>query len=168
MDLKMLKVYNTLTDLGLGEIDYAELEAEIKDKDKTGIYIHSWDKKGNYICVNHDKKMYGVPQIVVKQLAFQPIKKGSRIMFKTLIDFKVPNEIFVLHSIGKYKCLDTEIISKAKNLEHLKNIICERFSKSYAKELGKEFDEIYDDDDSNPNHSGFNLKDKRERNEKGL
>ncbi len=142
MDIITLKVFNSLYNLNITEPEFEDIERELKDKDKTGIYIAAI-KDGKSICVSHDEQKH---RIVIEKIQNQKIRimPKSRILFKTLITFKnIPEEIFTLHRIAQYKARDNEIKFTAHNLEAIKNRICNRFADGYPKELGGVYDDVF-------------------------
>lgn len=134
MDINMLRVYDSIYRLGLTEKEYQDIETEQKQTNHTGIYIAAV-KKGKSICVSHDEKH----RIVIKDIQHNnsPPPAPSRIIIKTLVTFPdVPEKIFTLHRITRYRSFDEEIRFTAATLEELKDCICERFTDKYPKILG--------------------------------
>ncbi len=143
MDLNSLRVFDSLYKLKLSEQEFAEIEEEQTHYERTGLAIMAV-KKDYSICVSHDEKH----QIIIKKIEFDQKlpKPKSRILFKTLISFQdLPDEIYTLHQIAQYRALDTEIKYEAKNLEQLKDRVCDRFADDYPKELGEMYEEVYGD-----------------------
>jgi len=146
MDITTLKVFNSLYDLNISQIEFKDIEREVGDKTKTGIYIAKVDN-GKAICVSHDEDKHRITIEDSKGMGNKKIKvrATSRILFKTLITFKnVPEEIFALHRIAEYRARDTEIKFVAHNIEQLKDRVCQRYTDGYPKELGGEYDTVWD------------------------
>lgn len=142
MDINALRVFDSIYKLKLTEKDYEQLEYEMNDSDKTGLYIQTI-KKEYAICVSHDEKH----QIIIKKLKAKDnikITPRSRVMFKTLIKMvNLPQEIYVLHQIAQYRALDTQIKYVVNNLEQLKDRICDRFTDDHPKSLGDMYCDMY-------------------------
>lgn len=143
MDLNALRVFDSLYKLKITEEEFAYIEEEQTHIERTGLSIMAV-KRDYSICVSHDEKH----QIIIKRIEFNqklPQPK-SRILFKTLISFQdLPEEVYTLHQIAQYRALDTEIKYQAKNLDQLKDRICDRFADDYPKELGEMYEEVYGD-----------------------
>ena len=119
--------------LGITEEEFNKVEKEVNDISKTGI-ANILKKKRSLIYVSHDEKS----DIVIKNS-----KKGlvvpSRILCKTMITFDpLPEEIYTLHTIARYRSQDWEYKFKADNLEELKDRIVERFVDGYDKVIANE------------------------------
>jgi hypothetical protein len=134
MDMNMLRVYDSIYRLGLTEKEYQDIEAEQKQTNHTGIYIAAV-KKEKSICVSHDEKH----KIVIKDIQHNksPPPAPSRIILKTLVTFSnVPEQIFTLHKITRYRWFDEEIRFTAATIEEFKDRICDRFTNKHPKTLG--------------------------------
>lgn len=130
----MLRVFNVICNIGLTEADFEAVEQEVSHTERTGLAIKVI-KDLFFIGVSHDEKhniIINPIGRIIKGLNNQFFNKdmlspNSKILFKTLINFDVPNEIYTLHQIGQYRTADFEIKDVANNLEELKDIICDRF-----------------------------------------
>ncbi len=138
MDIITLRVLNTVHKLNISEEEFKDIEREQGEIDHTGIYIATVKKK-HAVYVNHDDKH----RIMIKKGDFE---YPSRILLKTLITFKnVPEQIYILHRIGKYRSQDTVVKHTANNMSELKDRILQRFRDGYPQELGVEGDsDVYD------------------------
>ena len=92
------------------------------------------DKKSVCVCNDEEAK--------IKIIDIANSKKG-RVLFKTLITFEPPEELFTLHSIFQYKACDSEIKRKADNLEELKECMFQRMADGYPKQLGAIYNDAY-------------------------
>ncbi len=141
MDINALRVFDSLYRLGISDAEFADIDEESKQTERTGLSIKAV-KKGYSVCVSHDQKH----QIIIKKIKFNNrlAKPKTRVLFKTLINFEdIPREIYILHQIAQYRALDTEIKYTANNLEELKDRICDRFSDKYLKALGEYYNPDY-------------------------
>ena len=146
----MLRVFDSMHNLGIKEEDFQNIEAETKDTQKTGIANILIAKKKYLIYIDHDEKH----SIYLKEFN-NDLEVPSRILFKTLILFDpIPKEIYTLHTIGSYRSRDWAYKHKVKNLEELKTRVIDRFCDDWDKRLdlklhGKAiywlFDEPYED-----------------------
>lgn len=127
----MLRVFNSMHELGIKDCDFKKIESEEKDTSKTGI-ANMLNLKDKYLVyVNHDDKH----SIYLKEFD-NKLETPSRILFKTLITFEpVPKEVYMLHTIGRYKSHDWAYKHKAKNLKELKKRIIDRFCDDWDKVL---------------------------------
>ena len=133
MNIESLRVFNHLNNLKLDNDDFERIINEQKHVDRSGVWIGSVKEKG-IIIISHDEKH----SIKIVSKIDDRLKAGDRIMFKTLVRIKdLPEEVFRLHSIAQYRSLDKTINSVAKNLETLKDKICDRFFDGYPKSLGE-------------------------------
>lgn len=137
MDIVTLRVFNKLHKLALTEQDLTEIEEEQKHRERTGVYVQAVRKNGVAVCVSHDEKH----RIVISTIP-RAVPK-CRILLKTLITFDVPEQIYLLHRIGQYRSLDTQVSHTANNLEELKERLFDRFTDEFPKELGGEYDDAY-------------------------
>ena len=140
MNVEALRVFNGLYKLGITEEEFQDIEEEQTHSERTGLYI-ACVKKGKIIAVSHDEKH----KIVIKLMKgkIHPVAQ-SRILFKTLITFKaLPDNIYTLHAIAQYHALDGEIKHIARNIDELKDRVCDRFADEYPKELGEAIDDIW-------------------------
>ena len=139
MDLITLRVLNTIHKLSITEEEFKDIEEE-QNTIHTGIYIATV-KGDNSILIDHDEK---------HRIMIMPVKDAQpkkRVLFKTLTFKDVPENVYVLHRIGKYKALDDKIKHIANNMEELKEIILMRFTDSYPQELGGEYDDVWGEAD---------------------
>lgn len=135
MDINALRVFNVVHRLAISEAEFASIENELAQKDRTGFYV-ACIKKRQAICVSHDDGH----SILIKQFKTK-FPAPCRILFKTVITFDdLPPEVYVLHSIAQYRTSDDIIKFRADNLEQLKDRICDRFVDNYPKSLGESCD----------------------------
>lgn len=127
MDVNGLRVLNAMKKLGLDDDDFERLEKEVAMKDHTGVYVGAV-KNGVAFLVEHDDKH----NITAKKVS-ERVVVNDRIMFKTLIHCKIPEQFYILHGIGAYRSLDSTITRTARSLEELKKAVIDRFLDKYPK-----------------------------------
>ena len=143
MDINALQVFNCLHALGITDDEFKAIGDEVSHKERTGLSIKCV-KKGCAICVSHDMRH----NIVIKKFKTKRDLRNMRILFKTLILFEdLPDEIYVLHQIAQYRSQDNEIKDISKNLEELKDRICDRYADGYPKTLGVAESDLDDDEE---------------------
>ena len=131
MDINCLQVMNSLYNLGLAEAEFKSISDEISHSEKTGFSIRAV-KGDRVIGVSHDDNH----TIIIKgKNEFKVgVKPNTRVLFKTLITFDgLPDEVYTLHTISHYRRLDAEIKHTANNIEELKEMILDRFSRKYGQ-----------------------------------
>ncbi len=146
MDINCLRVMNSLHKLGVTEQEFKDIAEEVSHTERSGFSIKAV-KNGKVIGIDHDNKH----NIVIKNagdfskvessgdLSGLELKPNTRILMKTLVNFDdLPEQIYTLHGIARYRASDSMIKSIANNLEELKQRICERFADGYSKQLAEE------------------------------
>ena len=132
MDINNLRVYNAMYNLKLSEEDFEKIQTELDSKN-SGVANMNYTK-GYMIYIHHDNNN----DIHIKK-AKKGIPTPSRILCKTLITFQnIPEQIYTLHSIAKYKAWDWNHKFRADNLKQLKDRIIERFVDDYDKTIESE------------------------------
>ncbi len=151
MDINALRVFNALYRLGITETEFKEISKEQSHTERTGLCVNLI-KKGNIIGVSHDERH----QIIINKISGTiKVQPKSRVLFKTLIPFmELPQEVYTLHQIAQYRALDTEIRYEVRNMDELKDRICDRFVDGYPKELGGMYEDVY---------AGFESREKNKR-----
>jgi len=138
MDIEQLSVMNSLYNLEITDEEFKNIADEVSHTERSGISIKAV-KNGKVIGINHDSKKQ---DIFIKEYKCVKIKPNTRILLKTLVNFdELPQEIYTLHSILRYRALDMTIKHTARNLKQLKECFLKRLSDEYPKLLA---DEIYD------------------------
>ena len=154
MNINTLQVMNSLYNLGLTEAEFKAITDEISHTERTGFSIKAI-KGDKVVGVSHDDK----ESIIINDLdefGKFDLKPNTRILLKTLVQLEdLPERIYDLHRICKYRSMDIEIKNVANSLDELKLKICERFSDKYDKVL-------LADDGYWQEHSGYDLE-KREK-----
>jgi hypothetical protein len=137
MNITALSVMNSLYKLGITEQEFKNIQEEISHIERTGGSIKAV-KGDKIIWINHDDKH----NIVIEKYNKGDLKPNTRVLLKTYITFEdLPQEIYDLHTICRYRAKDFELKGKADNLDELKERILDRFADGYPKVLA---DEIYD------------------------
>ena len=154
MNINTLQVMNSLYNLGLTEAEFKAITDEIFHTERTGFSIKAI-KGDKVVGFSHDDK----ESIIINDLdefGKFDLKPNTRILLKTLVQLEdLPERIYDLHRICKYRSMDIEIKNVANSLDELKLKICERFSDKYDKVL-------LADDGYWQEHSGYDLE-KREK-----
>lgn len=136
MNTNSLRVFSGMFNLNITEPEIELVENEV-NSGKSGV-ANLLKKKNKIIYVDHDDKN----EIKILDPKGKDISIPSRVLLKTLITLDdIPNEIFVLHSICRYRAGDSswEFKHTANSLDELKDRIINRFADQYEK--------VFDDDE---------------------
>lgn len=132
MNIQSLRVFSSMYGLDITEEEFLTIEQEV-NSGKRGIY-NAVRKKGYIVYVDHNNK-----STIVIRKSKSDIVIPSRILCKTMVTFEpLPDEIYTLHSINRYRAQDWKFVYRADNLEELKDRIIDRFTDRYDKELNEE------------------------------
>lgn len=138
MDILTLRVMDGIHKLGITEEEYVDIQREVNDDSKTGVYIAAIKREDVCICVCHDERH----KIAIKGLISKVPK--SRILFKTLVTFQdIPYWVYDCHRIAQYRASDFQVKHFASNIEELKDRLLKRFIDGYPKELAAEYDDVW-------------------------
>jgi len=153
MDINSLRVFNAMYNLGLYDEEINHIEKETKQP-HTGIANMYTTKKNYLVYVDHDNKN----EILIKKFSNSKVAVPSRILCKTMITFDpLPEEVYTLHTIARYRAHDWEYKYEAKNLEELKLRIIDRFADDWDKDIKneKQMNALYWLFDQEPDHKHF-------------